>query len=153
MTEEITALILARDTTPSRTKSVADIEVIERDVLEAEGLRLTTLQHAFVYEYVKNGGKGGKAARAAGYEASGADSYASRLLRLPSVNRAIYVVSACHLGATIPAALRKVAKLSVSAKSEYVQLEASKDLLDRAGFTAPKKIDVSGAVSVVIDLG
>ena len=30
-------------------------------------------------------------------------------------------------------------ELSAGAKSEYVQLEASKDILDRAGFRAPDK--------------
>ena len=45
-------------------------------------------------------------------------------------------------------------QLSSSAKSEYVQLEASKDILDRAGY---KPIDksmhlVSGGINVSIDL-
>lgn len=129
------------------------IAVQDKDVLDAEGLSLTDMQRAFVYQYVLNGGKGGRAARAAGYADSGADQVASRMLRSPTVNRAIFIVSASHLGAFVPRALKRVAQLSLRAKSEYVQLEASRDLLDRAGFTAPKRVDVSGSVSVVIDLG
>jgi hypothetical protein len=48
-----------------------------------------------------------------------------------------------------------VASLAKSAKSEYVQLEASKDLLDRAGFKPVDRsqIQVAGDIRVHIDLG
>ena len=57
------------------------------------------------------------------------------------------------LNATI--ASRKVLDLASSAKSEYVQLEASKDILDRAGFKAPdKQMHLhAGEIRVSIDLG
>ena len=44
--------------------------------------------------------------------------------------------------------------LARGAKSEYVQLEASKDILDRAGFKAPDKHMHlhKGDISVSIDL-
>jgi len=44
--------------------------------------------------------------------------------------------------------------LSNGAKSEYVQLEASKDILDRAGFKAPDKHQhlIDGNFSVNIDI-
>ena len=56
------------------------------------------------------------------------------------------------LNATI--ASRKVLDLASSAKSEYVQLEASKDILDRAGYKPAEKTMslVQGNISVSIDL-
>jgi hypothetical protein len=56
------------------------------------------------------------------------------------------------LNATI--ASRKVLDLASNAKSEYVQLEASKDILDRAGYKPVEKnmTLVQGNISVNIDL-
>jgi hypothetical protein len=52
-------------------------------------------------------------------------------------------------------AAARMLKLSQSAKSEYVQLEASKDILDRAGFKPPERHQhqVQGDIKVSIDLG
>jgi hypothetical protein len=51
-------------------------------------------------------------------------------------------------------AINKLMTLSAGAKSEYVQLEASKDILDRSGFKAPEKHQhlVAGELSINIDL-
>ena len=48
----------------------------------------------------------------------------------------------------------RLMQLSESAKSEYVQLEASKDILDRAGYKAPDKHMHlhAGDIKVTIDL-
>jgi len=121
--------------------------------LVKEGLKLNELQTRFVYEYVQNGGQGGEAARAAGYAPSGADAMSSRNLTNPSIIRGIYVITALHLGAHLPGALKTMSKLSVSAKSEYVRQVAAKDILDRVGMAAPKRVEVNGSVSVSIDLG
>ena len=45
-------------------------------------------------------------------------------------------------------------RLATNAKSEYVQMEASKDLLDRGGFKAPDRVQhqVGGNLSIKIDL-
>ena len=43
------------------------------------------------------------------------------------------------MGVSATVAAAKLVQLSQSAKSEYVQLEASKDILDRAGFKAPER--------------
>ena len=53
-----------------------------------------------------------------------------------------------------PAAVYQLAGLSKGAKSEYVQLEASKDLLDRAGFKPidRSQVQVAGDIRVTIDL-
>jgi hypothetical protein len=52
-------------------------------------------------------------------------------------------------------ALAQVMKLGRSAKSEYVRLEASKDVLDRAGFKPidRSQVQVAGDIKVTIDLG
>ena len=59
------------------------------------------------------------------------------------------------IGISSAKAVNKLMSLSAGAKSEYVQLEASKDILDRAGFKAPDKHQhlVAGDFKVTIDLG
>ena len=56
------------------------------------------------------------------------------------------------LNATVAAA--RVLTLAQGAKSEYVQLEASKDILDRAGFKPidRSQVQIAGDIRVSIDL-
>ena len=79
---------------------------------------------------------------------------ASRTLRLPHVQRYMMERVANTIGLGAVSASRKLVELSADAKSEYVQLEASRDLLDRAGIRAPERIqhDVSGEIKINIDL-
>ena len=58
------------------------------------------------------------------------------------------------MGVSATVAAAKLVQLAQGAKSEYVQLEASKDILDRAGFKAPDKHMHlhAGDISVNIDL-
>lgn len=116
---------------------------------------LTDMQKAFAAEYVKCGGNGTEAARRAGYSAATANVQASQMMRKPLILQAIHAETVKQISAHAPAALHRIAELSSSARSEYVQLEASKDLLDRAGF---KPIDrqqlmVDAELKVSIDLG
>lgn len=113
---------------------------------------LTDLQQAFVCNLVTNGGDQRKAALAAGYAQSSADAVASRMMRNPRIILAIWTETQLQLGRHAPMALGNVARLAKRAKSEHVRLGASQDLLDRAGLTAPKKVQVAGQVSVRIDL-
>lgn len=113
---------------------------------------LTELMLAFVDAYVMNGGKQKAAAIAAGYAASSAHVTGSRLMRNPAVIRAIFERTTLQLGASLPAALDTMMKLSKSAKSEHVRQQASADLLDRAGLAAPKQVRVGGSLTVEIDL-
>ena len=113
---------------------------------------LTEKQEAFVHAYVASGGKLTASAKSAGYAPKSAHVEAHRLMQKPEVIRAIYECTALALGSHVPAALAKLAKLSDRAKSEYVQLEASKDLLDRAGLSAPKKVTLGGGLNVTFDL-
>jgi len=95
-----------------------------------------------------------KAGEIAGY-ASGesARTSASRTLRLPHVQAYLFQRVAERVGLGAVGAAHVLSRLSLSAKSEYVQLEASKDLLDRAGFKAPDKVQHTHDVSINIDLG
>lgn len=114
---------------------------------------LTEKEEAYVWQYLANGGKQAAAAKAAGYAPSSAAVTASRIMRKPSILRAIHEASVMTLGAHAPKAIAQVAKLASGAKSEYVRLEASKDILDRVGLSAPKAIKVGGSLNVSIDLG
>ncbi len=116
---------------------------------------LTRKQDTFIEAYVANGGKGTAAAKEAGYAEKSAHVEACRLLRNPLIVQEIYKRTTLAIGASLPKAFRTIERLSSEAKSEYVQLEASRDLLDRVGLKAPERIDhrVDGALNVSIDLG
>jgi phage terminase small subunit len=123
--------------------------------IESPSGKLTTKQNQFIDAYVANGGNGSAAARDAGYAESSAHVEANRALKNPLIVQEIFRRTTLAIGAALPKALNTVVRLSESAKSEYVQLEASRDLLDRAGMKAPEKIDhrLDGEFRVTIDLG
>ena len=79
---------------------------------------------------------------------------ASKALKTPHVQQYMMQAIADSMGMNATKALNKIVQLSSNAKSEYVSLEASKDLLDRAGFKAPDKVMHShvGNINVKIDL-
>ena len=79
---------------------------------------------------------------------------ASKALRTPHVQQYMMQAIADNMSINATKALNKIVQLSSNAKSEYVSLEASKDLLDRAGFKAPDKVMHShvGNVNAKIDL-
>ena len=79
---------------------------------------------------------------------------ASKALRIRHVQQYMMQAIADNMSINATKALNKIVQLSSNAKSEYVSLEASKDLLDRAGFKAPDKVMHShvGNVNVKIDL-
>lgn len=113
--------------------------------------QLTEKQELFVDLYVRSGGKVGLSAERAGY----ADrSIGSKLLRDPKVIKRIQELTLEALGTHAVHALHTVAKLSKSARSDYVRLEAAKDLLDRAGYKPPERVDhrVSADLSVSFDI-
>jgi phage terminase small subunit len=115
---------------------------------------MTLKQDAFVDAYVANGGQGTQAAKDAGYSESGAHVEANRLLKNPLIIQEVHRRTVMAIGAALPSALKTITRLSSGAKSEYVQLEASRDLLDRAGMRAAQRIDhrVDGELRVSIDL-
>ena len=95
-----------------------------------------------------------EASKLAGYKGNSSRVSASRMLRKPEVQT--YMMSEIQRGFGLSSAKASalLLALSQSARSEYVQLEASKDILDRAGFKAPEKHQhlVGGNFSINIDL-
>tara|TARA_R110000824_G_scaffold81223_1_gene204150 strand:- start:187 stop:570 length:384 start_codon:yes stop_codon:yes gene_type:complete len=94
------------------------------------------------------------ASKLAGYKGNSSRVSASKMLRKPEVQAYMYQEIQRAFGLHSARAISKLSSLSNGAKSEYVQLEASKDILDRAGFKAPDKHQhlVAGNFSINIDL-
>ena len=117
--------------------------------------RITKKQMLLVDTIVANGCSIKEASVIAGYSKGDAGRVtASKTLRLPHIQEYMQqrVRESIGLNATI--ASRKVLDLATNAKSEYVQLESAKDILDRAGY---KPVDksmsiVTGGINVSIDL-
>jgi hypothetical protein len=118
--------------------------------------KLTGKQEALVEHLVANGGTIKDASQVAGYaEGDSGRVSASKALALPHVQAYMMQRIRDELGTRATLALSTVTNLARTAKSEYVQLEASKDLLDRAGLKAPDKHMHlhAGDIKVEIDLG
>ena len=117
--------------------------------------RITKKQMALVDTIVAKGCSIKEASIEAGYATGDAGRVtASKTLRLPHIQEYMQQRIRESIGMNATIASRKVLDLASSAKSEYVQLEASKDILDRAGY---KPVDksmsiVTGGINVSIDL-
>jgi len=117
--------------------------------------KLTDKQTALVDTIVASGCSSTEAATQAGY-ASGESGRvtASKALKLPHVQQYMMqrMGEECGLSATVAAG--QLRRLVTGAKSEYVQLEAAKDLLDRAGYKPidRSQVQVAGDIKVSIDL-
>lgn len=117
---------------------------------------LTSRQKALVEAYVANGGNLTKAAETAGYaEGNSGRTTAWKAMKTPHVQQYLMQHTAEAFGLHAAKALGRITQLSGNAKSEYVQLEASKDILDRAGFKPidRSQVQVAGDIKVSIDLG
>ncbi|CAB4187764.1 Terminase small subunit [uncultured Caudovirales phage] len=114
-------------------------------------VQLTDRQRAFAEHYVNTGGKVGIASQRAGYSDR---TMGSKLLRDPKVIKLIQEMMVDAIGVHAASALGTVVKLAKSARSDYVRLEAAKDILDRAGFKPPDKqlVKLSGDLSVSFDI-
>lgn len=118
--------------------------------------KLTKRQMALVDHLVATGGTLAKAAEAAGYaEGDSGRVTASKTIRLPHVQQYMMQRVAETIGLNATTAAAQVMKLATGAKSEYVKLEAAKDILDRAGFKPidRSQVQVAGDIRVSIDLG
>ena len=116
---------------------------------------LTKKQMLLVDTLVAEGCSIAKARQEAGYASGDSGRVtASKALRLPHVQEYMMKRITESLGVNATLASAKLVKLASGAKSEYVQLEASKDILDRAGFKAPDKHMHlhAGEIKVQIDL-
>ena len=119
-------------------------------------VKLTPKQIKLVDTLVAQGCSITQASQIAGYAQGDAGRVtASKALKLPHVQDYMMRCINESIGMNATIASSKLVKLAKGAKSEYVQLEASKDILDRAGFKAPDKhLHLhQGDIKVSIDLG
>ena len=96
-----------------------------------------------------------KAAEIAGYaKGESGRVVASKTLRLPHVQEYMMQQVGQHLTLSSISSVKRLRHLVDHAKSEYVQLEASKDILDRVGFRQPDRVKhtLDGDINVNIDL-
>ena len=121
----------------------------------ADQSTITAKQRKLVDTFVATGCSIKKASEVAGYAKgeSGRVS-ASKALKNPNVQAYLMLQVSESIGLNATKASHRLLQLSQDAKSEYVQLEASKDILDRAGFKAPDKHQhlVAGDIKVNISL-
>ena len=118
--------------------------------------KLTAKQTALVDTLVSEGVSIKDAAAKAGYaEGESGRVSAHKALKQPHVQQYMMQRMNETFGLSATGALATVRRLSSGAKSEYVQLEASKDLLDRAGYEPIDRaqVQVAGDIKVSIDLG
>ena len=119
---------------------------------------LTEKQKKLVDTIVTTGCSIKEGAKIAGYSSKGSEEAgrvsASRTLRLPKVQSYMQRSIANTLGLGAVSASRKLIDLSSGARSEYVQLEASRDILARVGLRAPDKVahNIQGDIKINIDL-
>jgi phage terminase small subunit len=116
---------------------------------------LTTKQRDLVDTIVTTGKSIKECSQIAGYaKGESGRVIASKTLRLPHVQRYMVERVANTIGLGAVSASRRLVELSSDAKSEYVQLEASRDILDRAGIRAPERVQhhVAGDIKINIDL-
>ena len=117
--------------------------------------RITKKQKLLVDTIVATGCSIKKASEIAGYAKGEAGRVtASKTLRLPHIQEYMQQRVRESIGLNATKASNKMLELSQSAKSEYVQLEASKDILDRAGYKPIERSMnlISGNIQVSIDL-
>lgn len=110
------------------------------------------MQARLAEEIVLSGRNKTQAIKAAGY-ASVTSGF--NTLRLPHVRDYIRSLISEHLQDSSIVAVRTIRDLMTEARSDYVKLEASKDILDRAGFKPVEKHAHihAGEVTITIDLG
>ena len=116
---------------------------------------LTTKQRDLVDTIVTTGKSIKECSQIVGYaKGESGRVIASRTLRLPHVQKYMIERVANTIGLGAVSASRRLVELSSDAKSEYVQLEASRDILDRAGVRAPERVQhhVAGDIKINIDL-
>jgi phage terminase small subunit len=120
-----------------------------------EQRKLTKKQTCLVDTLVATGCTLREAATEAGYaEGESGRVTASKTIRLPHVQSYMMQRVNEQLGMNATVAAARVMNLATGARSEYVQLEASKDILDRAGFKPidRSQVQVAGDIRVSIDL-
>ena len=93
--------------------------------------------------------------RASGCSEGAARAGVWRVKSRPEVQRAVLAAANKMIGGATMIAAKRLVKLADSAASEYVQADAAKSLLDRAGITTKQQTSQgqAGRVHVTINLG
>ena len=117
-------------------------------------MRISSKAKKFVDTLVSSGCSITEASKVAGYRGNSSRVSASKMLRKPEVQEYMAREVQRAFGLSSARASVKLLALSQGAKSEYVQLEASNSILDRAGCKAPEKHQhlVGGDFHINIDL-
>ena len=121
-----------------------------------EPKKLTKKQQALVDILLAEGGSIAAAAEKAGYAPGDSGKVtAYKTLKLPHVQQYMARATQERIGLNALVAVQKVANLAQGAKSEYVQLQAAQDILDRAGYKPidRSQVQIAGDIRVSIDLG
>ena len=115
---------------------------------------LTDKQSKFVDNMLASNCSRTQSAIDAGYSPKSAHVEASSLCRNSNVLAALYDRTISSLSVDAVRALATVSSLSQDAKSEYVKLEASKDIMDRAGLRVVEEetSKLGNDITVKIDL-
>jgi phosphoribosylpyrophosphate synthetase len=150
--------IIGGATRNSKTYLIIICRYFEATNIEKQRMnrKLTDKQTALVDTIVATGCSITKASELAGYaKGESGRVTASKALKLPHVQEYMMRQIQETIGLNATKAVQQVAKLATGAKSEYVQLEASKDILDRAGYKPIDRaqVQVAGDIRVNIDLG
>tara|TARA_R110002020_G_scaffold83284_2_gene206389 strand:- start:902 stop:1315 length:414 start_codon:yes stop_codon:yes gene_type:complete len=135
--------------------STQENELTDKEKTAQAKYGLTAKQVRLVDTLVASGCSIKEASVKAGYSTKdGGRVQASRTLRSAKVQRYMMDQCAKTLGLGAVVASNKLVHLAGSAKSEYVQLEASRDVLDRVGLRTPDKVQhsVDGQLKINIDL-
>lgn len=123
--------------TPSQPAPVSAATVVDLHAGEPTFAELDQRESLFIVEYVARSGTpgaGADAALAAGYSngnRNAAHSMASRLLRRPSVLKALRGEVGGRLASAAPLGVAVLENLARSARSEQVRFSAARELLDR----------------------
>tara|TARA_A100000172_G_C3037478_1_gene109026 strand:- start:153 stop:530 length:378 start_codon:yes stop_codon:yes gene_type:complete len=115
---------------------------------------LTQRQSRFIDNLLAGSDSAKQCAIDAGYSVRSAKVEACRLLKNDKVLQELHLRSKKVLGVKAITALHTVSNLSANANSEYVRLEASKDILDRVGMRddTTNGTQLTNAIQVNIDL-
>ena len=129
----------------------------DRSIAAPIDFPLTKRQKRLVDTLVASGCSIKKAAAEAGYskgrECEAGRVTGSKALRLPHVLAYLLAETSHELSIDAVRARLSIAQMSRDARSEYVRLLASKDILDRTGFKPPEQRQVTGELKVSINLG
>jgi phage terminase small subunit len=136
-----------KDITPTHIADHAKAKAV--DVTDRP---LTDRALRFIEHIVSTGCSGAEAAVAVGYAEGSSRTQAYRLLNDQRVLDAMHQATKRKLAVSGVRAAEKMLSLATGARSERVQMEASKDLLDRGGYGVSNEASVTG-ISISIDLG